>query len=134
MAGSGAALVVEGSGRAEVDAGTGTTVAVTAGAVEVLCAVAVASGAEDEEAAVWMNAPPGTEEATEEELSGSALEVDAGAVSEVVVATTATLEESDDPEPPETKDSLVVRVSMVVDEQELGPEDQPMRRLATSDA
>jgi len=65
------------------------------------------------------------------------LEVETGIASGVMAAASATLEESDgpdDPEEPDTKDSLVVKDSMAVDEQELGPEDQPKRRLAISDA
>ena len=123
-------------GAAVVIAEMGLIVAVvTAGAgldVSVLAWVVVGSGAT--EVAVWMNAPPATGEAAGVEASGSALVVGAGAVSEVVVAAWAALEESDDPKEPETKESLLVRSATVPAWQELGPEDQPMRRLATSDA
>jgi hypothetical protein len=109
----------------------GTTIAVVTGAIVVLMAVVVGSAATD--VTLWINAPPGTDEVAVE-VSGLALVVEAGGFFEVVVAATATLEESVDPEDPDTNDSLVVRSSMVVDEQVLGPLAQPMRRLATSDA
>lgn len=124
------AVVVAGSGAAVVVAATGLTVAVVAGAgsdIGVLAAVVVGWGATV--VAVWMNAPPGTEEA-----SGLALVVGAGVAAAEVVAAGATLDESEDPEPPEAKESEAVRSPTVPDWQELGPDDQPIRRLATSEA
>jgi len=135
VAGSGAA-VVDGSGVEVVVAGTGSTVAVVMGAgsdVGVLAAVVVGSGAT--EVAVWMKAPPRIEAGVE--ASGAALVVGAGAASEVVVAAgVAALDpdDPDDPEDPEEKNSDVVRAPTVPDWQELGPELQPISRLATSEA
>lgn len=108
-AGVEAAVVVASWRAAVVIAETGSTVAVvTAGAaagagldVGVLAWVVVGSGAT--EVAVWMNAPPEMGEAGGVEASGSALVGGAGAVSEVVVAAWAALEESNDPEELETK-------------------------------
>jgi hypothetical protein len=130
-AGPDLANVENGSGSTVVEVGTGSTVAVmTDSEVEELRAVVVDSGAT--EAAVWINAPPESGEGAGAEASGSALNVETGTGVAVVAATT-TLEESDKPEP-DTKDALVVRSSIVDGEQLLGPEDHPIRRLATSDA
>jgi hypothetical protein len=126
------AAVVVGSGAAVVVAGTGSTIAVVTGVgsdVGVLAGVVVGSGVTV--VAVWMNAPPGTEV----EGSGSALVVGAGAAaSEVVVAAGAAALEPEEPDDPEVKESEVVRSPTVADWQELGPDAQPMRRLATSEA
>jgi hypothetical protein len=113
-----------------VVAGTGTIVAVVTGS-DVGVLTALADGSNAMEVAVWRNAPPGIE------AEASALLVAAGAASELVVAATATFDEPDvpdDPELPDTKEELVARPSTAVAEQPLGPEDQPISRLAMSDA
>lgn len=115
---------------AVVVAGTGSTVAVVAAASDVGVLTALADGSSAIEVAVWRNAPPGIE------AEAAALLVATGAASELVVAAAATLDESDpdDPELPDTKEELVVRPSTPVAEQELGPEDHPISRLAISEA
>lgn len=120
-------VAVETGAGADVVAGTGTTVATETGRVEaevggVLVAVVVGWGAT--EVPVWAKAPPGTDEGVG---IGPALVT-------VVGAAEAALEPAAEPEEPDEKGLLLVRLPTVPDWQELGPEAQPMRRLATSEA
>jgi hypothetical protein len=107
---------------------TGATVAVVVGVGAEVGVLAAA-------VAVWRKAPPGIEA----EDFGAVLVVGAGAAAseELVAGAGAELDEPEDPdppEPPEEKVSELVRLPMVPGRQELGPEDQPIRRLATSEA
>ena len=124
--GGGAAVGVETAAEADNVAGMGTTVTIETGGADVDAGGVLAGVLDD--AALWRKAPPGID-GVAWVATGSALElVEAGGGGE------AALDPPADPEEPDEKVPLPVRVLTVPDWQELGPEAQPMRRLATSEA